>query len=466
MAVPDPYKAARATSLAAKASGAVPNPNTGVTQTTTPTAIPKPPLASAPKATSIASTNMTVPKKATVLNPNQATSNTATSGIDPNQFADWQAKTNQNYNDFANLSKAQFSYDPETDPGYQAQRQLAQLRAGDATKSAMESANEKGIFGSSVMTSQLGQIQQRAEQEAAAYIPEYRNQAYGQFQDRLAAAANLLNASAGRQDADRNYGLNVADRTGYITPDGSNELKSQLLALKGQAEAPGITAAERSALSRQADSIRAQLQGMGVDISGLGANVNQANAAGVNLGTRTLAGQSQDYSQAADTRDYSRGVLESDRGFNEGVRQADRAFEYTQGRDKVADQRWQAEFDRIKEQDGLQNALAWAGQYLNEDRFKYDQMKDAATAGTTKTVTAATAGDMLSQALQKVVGQDENGNDKYGVFSDPGRREEAFVNMINTTGLRGNDVVTALTKAGYKINEINALQKEYPEVFQ
>ena len=93
-------------------------------------------------------------------------------------------------------------------------------------------------------------------------------------------------------------------------------------------------------------------------------------------------------------------------------------------------------------------------------------MADAAKANTVETVTAATAGDMLSQALQKVVGIDDEGKQKFGVLSDPTKREEAFVNMINTTGLRGNDVVTALTKAGYAINEINALQKEYPEVFQ
>lgn len=103
---------------------------------------------------------------------------------------------------------------------------------------------------------------------------------------------------------------------------------------------------------------------------------------------------------------------------------------------------------------------------LDQDKFTYSQMADAAKAGTAQTITAATAGDMLSQALQKVVGVDDEGKQKLGVVSDPTRREEAFVNMINTTGLRGSDVVTALTKAGYAINEINALQKEYPEVFQ
>ena len=106
---------------------------------------------------------------------------------------------------------------------------------------------------------------------------------------------------------------------------------------------------------------------------------------------------------------------------------------------------------------------------LDQDKFTYAQMADAANAqnNAAQTVSAATAGDMLSQALQKVVGTDsDTGKTKYGVLSDPGKREEAFVNMLNTTGLRGPDVVTALTKAGYSIAEINALQKEYSEYFQ
>ncbi|WP_138752757.1 hypothetical protein [Paenibacillus sinopodophylli] len=103
---------------------------------------------------------------------------------------------------------------------------------------------------------------------------------------------------------------------------------------------------------------------------------------------------------------------------------------------------------------------------LDQDKFKYSQWADAAKAGEQKTVNASTAGDMLSQALQKVVGTDEDGKVKYGVYSDPDTREQAFVNMLTTTGLRGPDVVTALTKAGYTMNEINALQREYAEFFQ
>jgi len=108
-----------------------------------------------------------------------------------------------------------FQYNPETDPAYQAQRQLAQLRAQDASRNAMETLNDRGIINSSITGSQLGQIQQRAEQEAAAFIPEYRNQARQDYQDRLRNAANLLSFAAGRGDtaADLAYRDNRASRS-------------------------------------------------------------------------------------------------------------------------------------------------------------------------------------------------------------------------------------------------------------
>ncbi|WP_052350573.1 glucosaminidase domain-containing protein [Paenibacillus gorillae] len=293
------------------------------------------------------------------------------------QYQDWQAKQSEH---FANLEKiigSKFEYDPESDPAYQAQRQLAQLRAGDATKNALETANDKGILGSSMNISQLGQIQQRAEQEAAAYIPEYRQQAYGQYQDSVSNASNLLNAARGLRGDQFNEAVTEGQLTGNYLPSGAKELMNNLYALKQQAETRGITAEDRAGLSGQADAIRSQLQNMGVDISRLGADTSLANARGnAPIGTRTLAGQDQDYRQQADQRDFNEGVRQSDRNFNYGVerdkigdQRYDKEFEYTQGRDKVKDQQWQDEFDRIKEQSGLDNALRWASQSLNEREF-------------------------------------------------------------------------------------------------
>lgn len=46
--------------------------------------------------------------------------------------------------------------------------------------------------------------------------------------------------------------------------------------------------------------------------------------------------------------------------------QANQEFEYTQGQDKIADQRWQQEFDRIKEQNGIANAISWANNSISQ----------------------------------------------------------------------------------------------------
>lgn len=133
----------------------------------------------------------------------------------PTQFADWQAKQGELMQRYEQMLNTPFQYNPETDPGYQAQRQLAQLRAGDASRNAMETLNDRGILNSSITGSQLGQIQQRAEQEAAAFIPQYRDQARQDYQERLRNAASMLNFAAGRGDAaaDMAYRDKRADRS-------------------------------------------------------------------------------------------------------------------------------------------------------------------------------------------------------------------------------------------------------------
>lgn len=471
MAVPDPYKAARASSMAAKASGDVPNPNLGAPPSTpqaTKLTVPAP----NPTPTKATATKLTVPKAgpAVPAPPNTPTSSNS-SFIDPNQFSDWQAKNAANYDYLDKLSKEKFSYDPESDPGYQAQRQLAQLRAGDATKNAMEAANEKGVFGSSVMTSQLGQIQQRAEQEAAAYIPEYRNQAYGQFQDRLAAAGNLLNQSRALRGDQFNEGITEGQLTGNYASSDAKALENKIKALKQQAESPNITAAERAKISKEADGYRSQLQNMGYNTSQLGAGTSLANS--MLGGTRTLAGQAQDYSQSADKRDFNEGVRQADRGFNESVRQADRGFnegvrqtdrnfEYTQGRDKVADKRWQDEFDRIKVQDGIQNALAWASQNLNQstadDNSAYKwaglDAELAAAAKQGEKYSGMSANDIVSNVRKNF--ETKNGQ----LPTDTASREQMYMQIISA-GLPSNQEDQALAAIGFTPDQIKSLDTKY-----
>lgn len=126
-----------------------------------------------------------------------------TSAADQQNAADFQTfKTKQNdwLTKMEELQNTPFSYDPNTDPKYQAMQALAKQRAGVASQSAMEDLNSRGILNSSVTASQLGQIQQNAEQEALSYIPQYEALARQDYRDRVADALNMYTTYKGADD--------------------------------------------------------------------------------------------------------------------------------------------------------------------------------------------------------------------------------------------------------------------------
>lgn len=290
------------------------------------------------------------------------------------QYADWQAKQNEQYANLEKLLQTPFNYNPETDVGYQAQRQLAQLRAGDATRNSLETANEKGIMGSSMNVSQLGQIQQRAEQEAAAYIPEYRQQAYGQYQDQLANAGKLLTQAGALRSQDFGEATTEAELTGqYMSPQ-ARQLLNNLFELKSQAEQSGISRDVLASYKSQADGIRSQLSGMGVDSTLFGSNVNLNSARGNmgKAGLSTMAKQAMDIDQANDQRNYDRGILESDRGFAFQKGQQEWQNNFQQAQQEWDNNFQQGQFDWQKGQQVWENAF-------QEKNFQ-QQMKDAAAS--------------------------------------------------------------------------------------
>lgn len=296
MAIPDPYKAAKpktaTNNTVPRSTGNIPAP----TETKQPSlGVPKSGGA-VPKFTvdQVRRNNL-----AKVPAPNFAPK----SAISSPEITDWVAKQNEQYANLEKLVNTPFSYNPETDPAYQAQRQLAQLRAGDASRNALETANEKGILGSSMNVSQLGQIQQRAEQEAAAYIPEYRQQAYGQYQDQLRSVGELLGQARNLRGDRFNEAVTEGQLTGTYKPEDARLLERQLVDLKDSTEKnwSSMTQEQRTAARAQGDRLRSQLQGMGIDTSYIEAN-DTANSARSNMGSsgiRTLGGQAQDSANKA-----------------------------------------------------------------------------------------------------------------------------------------------------------------------
>ncbi|WP_027085394.1 hypothetical protein [Cohnella panacarvi] len=337
----------------------IPNPSTGATTSGTST--------------------MTVPTPPAVTKP-------------PTEYDNWKAKQDELFGRLESLVNTPFSYNPETDPGYQAQRQLAQLRAGDASKAAMETMNASGLLQSTMTNSQLGQIQQRAEQEAAAYIPQYRDQAYGQFQDRLRSAADLLSTARNLRGDEFNRSVTEAELTGNYLSDKDRTAQPLLQNLITYGQEFGSATPERQAeLRKLADDTRAQLASMGVDPSLYDPNLSteQRQASLGKLGTRTLAGEHQDYAQQADQRDFE---------FRQAQQQWENLFNQAQFDESKAARVWEQAFKEKSFAQEVKDAAAsrglqWASlnqrerefiadQAFRDKEFKYQQEKDAAAAGT------------------------------------------------------------------------------------
>jgi hypothetical protein len=236
-----------------------------------------------------------------------------------------------------NYGQNQPAYDPYSSAAYKASEAQAQRSAQQNTRAAQEAYGGAG-FGRSYA---LGERAQGIQNDATEYlmtqvVPQLMAQDEQRRQQEFNNQSSMLQQLVGQQgradnlvQQDFNNNITTAGLTGNYLPQGADQLISQLLALKGQAETKGITAADRSGLSSQADTLRSQLQAMGVDTTGLGANVNRANAAsaGANIGTRTLAGQTTDQNILDSNRNFDRDVLVSDRDYSRGVLESDRNYE-------------------------------------------------------------------------------------------------------------------------------------------
>jgi hypothetical protein len=135
-----------------------------------------------------------------------------------------------------------FTYDPNSDPQYQAALQQAQQNAKIATGNAMAALNARGIDTSSVMGDRAAQIQQQSlGQVTSEVLPQLVQQAYNRWANEQAMAyqaqqdeiANLMNALGltnqmnqqmidnrmNEKNANLNAALAVSDLTGrQITP--------------------------------------------------------------------------------------------------------------------------------------------------------------------------------------------------------------------------------------------------------
>lgn len=99
--------------------------------------------------------------------------------------APYQVSLNDLLSRFNQQSSRPFQYNPQADPQYQALLQQAQRGAQQATRTAEEELNARGILNSTVTSDRLGQIQQQAQQSVTDLIPQLQQQAYSQRQNEL-----------------------------------------------------------------------------------------------------------------------------------------------------------------------------------------------------------------------------------------------------------------------------------------
>ncbi|MFW5438123.1 hypothetical protein [Paenibacillus apiarius] len=231
-----------------------------------------------------------------------------------------QSRTNQTLGqmqDFINgpgfqfSSPQQFSYDPDSDPAYQAALSTARrnigdqqadtnafLRAGGQGKSSWSEtvanqigAKEMARVSDTVLPQLMQQAYQRYSDQANRDM-QMQQMNYGVQRDKMGDLANLF---AQQYQYDVTRPMDEAALTGNYLPGEARQAIQNLLGLKQQAETKGITQAQRSELSKQADGIRAQLSALGIDPSLYGADVSYSQASQRNVqGSRTLAGQQVD----------------------------------------------------------------------------------------------------------------------------------------------------------------------------
>lgn len=95
--------------------------------------------------------------------------------------------------------------------------------------------------------------------------------------------------------------------------------------------------------------------------------IDTANQTGIFNGQQNMAMQNQQFNQGQQgwQNRYNYGLATGT--FENGQQSLEnKKFQYTQGRDTVADQQWESEFQRIKEQNGIENALNWAQNSISQ----------------------------------------------------------------------------------------------------
>jgi len=365
-----------------------------------------------------------------------------------------------------NYAQNPTAVDPYSTPEYAAYQAQSDRRAHQGIRAAQEALGGAG-FGRSTALGERAQGIQNAETEYlnTQMIPQIiaaeqarRQQVFSNMMSSLGLLGGQQNRADNLVQQDINNAVQKGQLLGSFTDPAATALYNSVTGAK-RAYADAETHGDRAAMDAaraKADEARTQLQNMGYDTSGYGANKTLETALqGGAPSIRTLGGQAQDlankqqaYNEKADQRDYKRGVLESDRN-----------YDYQVGRSKAIDAQWKAEFDHRVEQDGIQNALAWANDARAQQEF--EDSSAYKWAGLDADLAAANKGASYEgmTANQVVDNVRKNLADETGKIP-AGQESAAYLQIINA-GLPEDQENQALATIGLTKSQIDALDKQY-----
>lgn len=384
---------------------------------------------------------------------------------------------------YATKQATPFSYDAKSDPAYQAalERARANIQTGNAQVQA--DTNRRGILNSTITTDRGSEIAaQEMGNVETTVLPQLIQQAYQRYADQqtqdqqqFANQGSLAQMYTNEDQRGIDNTNTRAGLTGYLPGDEqAQQLYSQLLTLKQQAESSGVTAAERTKLSNQADGIRAKLSSMGVDISKLGANSSSSTASQFTPTVRTLAGQSQDL--AAQSQTFSQNLATRQQDTAES--QYSEQMAYQKARDAITDKQWQTQFDENVRQYGLGYGLQQLSQ-SSDDAYRqaqlalsqddnarawltYGDSQTAAPASEYNGMTPNQIYDAVSKAFTKPV-LDKDGDPITGqtaLATDAASKEQMYQQVMGA-GLPDGQDTQVLSLLGLTAKDIAAYDKKY-----
>ncbi|MFD1776647.1 hypothetical protein [Paenibacillus rhizophilus] len=413
-----------------------------------------------------------------------------------------------------------FSYDPKSDPAYQAALQRAQGNIQSGNSAAQAEMSRRGILNSTITGDRMGEIaSQEMGNVETQVVPQLMQQAYQRYMDQENMKQQQFNNYGAladtyiKEDQRGIDNMNArADRTGYIPGgDEAQNLVNQLMGLKQQAESPGITAADRTKLSNQANGIRAMLSQMGVDISKYGADTNSSIASQATPMIRTIQGQQLDaqnreanvnaaqiymnatgrvlnpqsdwsgyirqsqnpnapLTSAQQNTNFNQGLLTRQQNTNE--KQWSEEFAYKQARDAITDSQWQAKFDEDVQQFGLNYALqqlqtdndqayreATLGIQQDENSRAWLEYGDKSSAATTPKYNGMTVNQAVDALRQSFTVENPTTGAK-SIPNDPATKERIYQQTM-AMGLPDGQDSQAMVVLGLTPAEIASFDKKY-----